>query len=241
VSSEDTYEEEIWGGMIDPLDPIEGHECSGSDVQSAVQATHMDSTTTEVSDVRRGEWHVSATGTTTRMIDKWSALLQEWDWSPPGTAEWPHCVIGSGTEIAEAISTSVRQPEWVIVDGGELHRRSVDALKTRHLKKWSVRGSLSVWAVHVEKDHVPRRHKTIEKMLERLQASVQARLRKAYNAVGGTRFKSGMKEEDFSFTGAMKGLAANPMDQWGNDMQRHEWAMQRKWDWPNEPPGGGFT
>ena len=147
-------------------------------------------------------------------------------------------MVGTGNDIAEAIGNSARTPEWVIVDGGELHRTSVEVMKARHLKKWGIRGSLSVWGIHVEKDHIPCKHTTVEKMMERLLAAVQTRLRKAYNAVGGTRFKPDTTGSDFSFAAGGRALAANPMDEWGEELHSSEWALQRKWDWPDEPDEG---
>ena len=118
----------------------------------------------------------------------------------------------------------------VIVDGGELHKTSVRIMKTRHLKMWGIRGSLSIWGVHVERDHIPRKHTTITKMVERFRAAVQTRLRKAYTAVGGARFKPGTTEEDFTFEHAAEAMAANPCEEWGETMDKDEWSLQRKWE-----------
>jgi hypothetical protein len=92
-----------------------------------------------------------------------------------------------------------------------------------------------MWGVHVEKDHEPKRHRTVEKMVERLQAAVQTRLRKAYNAVGGGRFKPDTTEADFSFEHAGNTLAANPREVWGEELASEEWRLQQKWEWPAEP------
>ena len=67
------------------------------------------------------------------------------------------------------------------------------------------------------------------------EPAVQTRLRKAYNAVGGARFKLDTTEEDFSFQNMHKSLAAVPREKWGECRERSEWKLQKKWEWPEEP------
>ena len=105
----------------------------------------------EDSGVRKCEWQVTAVGTTSHMLTKWRQKLPLWHWTACEDEKWPLCVVGSGNDIVETISKGARTPEWVVVDGGELHRTSVEVLKARHLKKWGVRGSLSIWAIHLDK------------------------------------------------------------------------------------------
>jgi len=91
-----------------------------------------------------GEWLVTAVTTTETLRHKWGALLPQWRWSDIGEEDWPSCIIGKGNEMAKLIGESQRTPEWVVVDGGEFHRTAVNVLKARRLKKWGVRGSLSL-------------------------------------------------------------------------------------------------
>ena len=92
----------------------------------------------------QSEWQVMATGTTAIVMEIWGRMVPQWQWATIKEDGWPHCMVGTGNDIAEAIGNSARTPEWVIVDGGELHRTSVEVMKARHLKKWGIRGSLSV-------------------------------------------------------------------------------------------------
>ena len=181
------------------------------------------------------EWAVTAVGSMTALVDKWRVTIPEWKWTSVEGEEWPTCMVGKGNDIAELVGTCRRTPEWVIVDGGEFHQRSVTVLRSRHLKMWGVRGSLSIWGMHVARDHEPRMHKTAAKMMERFKSAVQTRLRKAYNAVGGARFKTDTVKEDFTFTDAGSTMAANPNEAWGEEHGKEDWAMQRKWEWPAEP------
>ncbi len=82
----------------------------------------------------------------------------------------------------------------------------------------------------MERDHKPRRHTTVQKMMKRLHAAVHTRLRKAYTAVGGARFKPGTAEDDFTFEKAAMAMAANPKKEWGETMGKEDWALQRKWE-----------
>jgi hypothetical protein len=205
--------------------PKQGRSREEEERSNAAEATAVQGDGT-----RACEWEVRAVATTTQAKEKWGKLIPAWKWSMVDEEDWAIVIIGCGNDIATAIGGGTRTPEWVIVDGGEFHRSSVITLKTRHLKKWGVRGSLSVWGVHVERDHIPRKHTTVEKMMERLQAAVQTRLRKAYNAVGGGRFKPDTREEDFSFAAIAKAIAANPQEVWGEELDREEWAMQSKWE-----------
>jgi hypothetical protein len=184
------------------------------------------------------EWRVEARGTTAALTRKWASMLPEWTWEllrEDDVTGWPLCVVGTGNDIGGIIGNGQRTPEWVIVDGGEFHKTSVRVLEKRHLKKWGIRGSLSVWGVNVERDHELRRYQTVEKMVERVNAAVQVRLRKAYNAVGGARFKKGTRTDDFNFEAVGRTLAANPGEVWGEERSREDWKLQRKWEWPEEP------
>ena len=207
-------------------------ESSGPGRKKPARPERMRTTTNRGSDC---EWVVSAVATSYALGEKWKTTLPEWKWTTLEDEKWPLCMVGSGNDVASALAKAERTPEWVIVDGGEFHRRSVQILEARHLKKWGIRGSLSMWGIHIDKDHLPRRHKTVEKMVERFGAAVQTRLRKAYNAGGGARFKAGTRDTDFTFENAEHAFAAQPRTAWGEEQRREDFTMQRKWDWPPEP------
>ena len=191
--------------------------------------------------VRRGqearwcEWQVTAVGTTATMLEKWRDILPEWKWTNSAEEERPLCLAGTGNDVAQTLGNMQRTPEWVVVDGGEFHKTSVAVLKARYLKMWGVRGALSIWGIHIEKDHSPRKHVTRARMTQRFQAAVQTRLRKAYHSVDGARFKPNTEEGDFSFEQVHKCIASNPSETWGEEMQASEWRFQHKWEWPSEP------
>jgi hypothetical protein len=81
------------------------------------------------------EWEVRAVATTDLLRCKWEGLLPEWSWTTSGDEGWPLCLVGKGNDMAEVIGRGKRTPEWVIVDGGELHKTAVQVLQARHLKK----------------------------------------------------------------------------------------------------------
>ena len=122
------------------------------------------------------------------LVDKWRELLPHWQWFNPWATDWSNCTIVSGNEACMLMEEE-RLPEWVVVDGGALNPRTSMAMSVRRYRLWGVRFSLTVWGVHVAKDHEPQRHATVEVMLARLNALIQARMMKAERSLGGGAFQ----------------------------------------------------
>ena len=97
-----------------------------------------------------------------KLCQKWATLLPMATVTLESGSEWPHGVATSGDEVFEMFGRLGRTPTWVIVDGGALHHSTVLMFKDRNLKKWGVRGAVSVWGQKLDESEALLRHGTLE-------------------------------------------------------------------------------
>ncbi len=131
---------------------------------------------------------------------------------------WPQILISTGNEVVQMLEKMSRTPAWLVVDGGALHARSAVAIRARNYKKWGSRGAVSVWGIHVSRDAALRRYCSVPAMAAVLDKQVQHQLAKAYSAVGGARFKEGIRDSDFCTTRIMEAMAGVPAEVWGENL-----------------------
>ena len=187
-----------------------------------------------------GRWIFHLVASSEKLCQKWSKLLPMATVTLESGNEWPHGVATSGDEVFEMFGRLGRTPAWVIVDGGALHHSTVLMFQHRNLKKWGVRGAVSVWGQKIDEDEALLRHGTLEGMGVALDKVMQRGMAKAYGSVGAGRFKEGATAEDFREDKVQATLCAYPRSMWGEENDSASWSFQRKWKWPEEPrPGKG--
>ena len=87
--------------------------------------------------------------------------MNGWDIKETEETKWPTVTIGDGNSIMGMIDGCTQTPEWVIVDGGALHGNTTRAMAARRLKLWGMYGSVSVWTVKLNRDHLPTRYGSV--------------------------------------------------------------------------------
>ena len=188
--------------------------------------------------VTTGRWVSMVVASDTKLQSKWSAMMSKTTFVEGRGGEWPQGLVCSGNAVQDMLGRLRHTPEWVIVDGGALHGATVQIMKTRHLKKWGVRGTVSVWGTKVERDEILQKHEDLHSMANILERTMQRALARAYSAVGGARFKTGVADEDFREDRVLMAMAADPTEEWGELRSAEDWCFQLKPEWPAEPSCG---
>ena len=167
---------------------------------------------------------------------KWSQLLPQAEVKMEGE-EWPHGVIARGESVMEMLGNLTRTPEVVIVDGGCIHKDTGRAFASRHLRMWGrvAMGRCTVWMLRERVGREGQVFRTDEEMAVALDDSMQRRMRRAYERMGGQRFRWDVKEADFGWGKAGQAMAVQEADDWGSLWTPAEARGARFWEWPEEP------
>ena len=183
-----------------------------------------------------GTWRVPVFVSTEELEQRWNRLLPRSEVACT-TDEWPHAVVARGDEVMNALNGTARTPEVVVVDGGCIHASTGTALRARHLRLWGrVRlGECTAWMLRERHGKDVEVFESREALAEALDTSMQRRMRKAYDGMGGQRFRWDVRQEDFEWGAATRTLAVQEVEEWGDLWTQREARGARFWDWPMEP------
>jgi hypothetical protein len=167
---------------------------------------------------------------------KWSQLLPQAEVKMEGE-EWPHGVIARGESVMEMLGSLTRTPEVVIVDGGCIHKDTGRAFASRHPRIWGrvAMGRCTVWMLRERVGGEGQVFRTNEELATALDGSMQRRMRRAHERMGGQRFRWDVKEADFGWGKAGQAMAVQEADDWGSSWTPAEARGARFWEWPEEP------
>ena len=176
--------------------------------------------------------------TSSKLEEKWTALLPKCTVGKFSTVTpgWPVALVGKGDEVSSILEKLARKPEWLFVDGGALHPKVTQLLRSKwFFKLWGEFGAITVWSSRAEKGHEPRKYLVLEELAQAAEREVVRRAANAYMSVGGARFKAGVQDTDFEQTKAASSFAASPSGIWGEQEEPSAWKLRPFPEWPDEP------